>query len=125
MELKVVSELASWLKETDLTEIIYKKGDNAFEIRTQEAHPVSNVPSCSFVPVSSTGVGIYRQTDKGKTSPIAEGSSVTKGQQLGYVEVLKTKKPVASPVNGFVRVISVTDGEPVEYGQPIMFVEPV
>ena len=40
------------------------------------------------------------------------------------VEVGKDFKSVIAPSNGLLKIISIEDGKPVEYGQPLFFIEP-
>ena len=49
---------------------------------------------------------------------------VEEGQIIGAVEALNVLNEVESPATGRVRKILVDDGEPVEYGQALMLVEP-
>jgi len=54
---------------------------------------------------------------------VAEGLSVKEGDRLGYIETFSGAKPVAAPCGGFVKLVCVEDGKPVNYGQPLFFVE--
>jgi biotin carboxyl carrier protein len=75
-------------------------------------------------PVLSPSIGIFRFARPGKTNHLKEGSSIKTGQELGVVEVGKDFKSVAAHGNGLLKIISIQDGKPVEYGQPLFFVEP-
>jgi biotin carboxyl carrier protein len=55
---------------------------------------------------------------------VVEGGKVTAGQRVAIVEAMKIKKDVSSAVTGKIVRILVRDGDPVEYGQELMIVEP-
>jgi oxaloacetate decarboxylase alpha subunit len=59
------------------------------------------------------------------TSPayVFVGQGVKEGDVLGILEAMKLMNEVASDVEGIVRAIHVSDGEPVEYGQPLFSIE--
>lgn len=124
MNTKTLSAVSEWLKTTDLAEIVYKKNLTGFELRTEEALPRTELPACAYTTVSSPGVGIYRRSVKGKTAVFDEGARISRGDCLGFIEVLDTQKPVVSETDGIVRVVCIDDGSPAHYGQPLYFVEP-
>ena len=51
------------------------------------------------------------------------GDKVNAGQTLMIVEAMKTMNPIPSPKAGTVAQILVTDGQPVEYGEPLVVLE--
>jgi acetyl-CoA carboxylase biotin carboxyl carrier protein len=51
------------------------------------------------------------------------GSHVRAGEKLMLVEAMKTFNEIASPRAGTVTAILVEDGQPVEYGQPLLVIE--
>ncbi len=57
-------------------------------------------------------------------NPSQAGDKVKEGQIIGAVEALNVLNEIESPATGRVRKILVDDGEPVEYGQVLMMVEP-
>lgn len=74
--------------------------------------------------VRSSLVGFYRAVAKRGAKPIEAGATVKEGQIIGAVEALNVLNEIESPATGRVRKILVDDGEPVEYGQVLMLVEP-
>jgi len=54
---------------------------------------------------------------------IEVGSQVRAGQTLLIVEAMKTMNQIPSPRAGRVTQILVEDGQPVEYGEPLMIIE--
>ena len=124
MDTKTLTEVTHWMKNTDLTEVVYRKNGSGFELRTESALPQSALPSCALVPVGAPAVGIYRGAGAGKSAAIHEGAAVKEGAELGYIELSGEKRPVKSPVKGFLRVVCAEDGKPAQYGQPLFFIEP-
>ena len=55
--------------------------------------------------------------------PLAEGTVVESDRELAYVETLGIRNPVRSRGAGCIASVYVTDGEPVEYGQPLFAIE--
>ena len=51
------------------------------------------------------------------------GDNVAAGQTLLIIEAMKTFNPIRAPKAGKVVKINVTDGQPVEFGEPLMIVE--
>ncbi|MCX5783840.1 MAG: acetyl-CoA carboxylase biotin carboxyl carrier protein subunit [Elusimicrobia bacterium] len=124
MNTKLITEISSWMKKTDLAEVTYRKDGNCVELKTEDAQPDCSMPSCQYSAAASPAVGIYRSAPAGKSSKLGEGSAVKAGQRLGYIEMLGEKKPVTSPCEGTIKISCIEDGEPVQYGQPLFFIEP-
>ncbi len=75
--------------------------------------------------VRSSLVGFYRAVAKRGAKPYRRrATTVKEGQIIGAVEALNVLNEIESPATGRVRKILVDDGEPVEYGQVLMLVEP-
>jgi biotin carboxyl carrier protein len=54
---------------------------------------------------------------------VSEGMNVEGDRDLAYVETLGIRNPVRSRGSGRIAAIYVTDGQPVEYGQPLFTIE--
>jgi acetyl-CoA carboxylase biotin carboxyl carrier protein len=77
-------------------------------------------PGC----VPSPMVGTTYLAPSPTSKPFVEvGDTVAVGQTILIVEAMKHMNEVAAPHAGKVTEILVTDGQPVEYGQPLMIVE--
>ena len=50
------------------------------------------------------------------------GDEVTEGQTLLIIEAMKVMNPLSSPRAGTVTQIFVSDGQPVEFGEPLVIV---
>ena len=66
---------------------------------------------------------IYLAAQPGAEPFIKVGDKVNAGQTLMIVEAMKTMNPIPSPKAGTVAQILVTDGQPVEYGEPLVVLE--
>ena len=147
----LIRELAALLKETDLAEIEIEQDD--FRIRVARggsaAVPVAHVepprpavaaattaaeppaqqrsladparhPGCVPSPMVGTA---YRAPEPGGKPFVEVGDAVAVGQTILIVEAMKHMNEVAAPHGGRVVEILVEDGQPVEYGEPLMIIE--
>lgn len=74
--------------------------------------------------VTSPMVGtVYLQAEPGSPPFVKVGDTVTEGDSLLIVEAMKTMNHIHAPKSGTVKRILVADGDPVEYGAPLMIVE--
>ena len=74
--------------------------------------------------VTSPMVGtIYLSAEPGSTPFVAIGATVAEGQTVLIIEAMKTMNHIPAPRAGTVRRILVADGNPVEYGAPLMIIE--
>ena len=73
--------------------------------------------------VSSPMVGIvYLAPEPGSPNYVANGQPVVAGQTVCMIEAMKTYNQVKAAHGGTVLRVLVANGEPVEYGQPLMIV---
>jgi acetyl-CoA carboxylase biotin carboxyl carrier protein len=79
------------------------------------AHP-------GLVPSPMVGTA-YRAAEPGAKPFVDVGSTVAAGDTLLIVEAMKTLNQIPSPRAGTVTQILFEDGQPVEYGEPLMIVE--
>ncbi|HEY1389415.1 MAG TPA: acetyl-CoA carboxylase biotin carboxyl carrier protein subunit [Ktedonobacterales bacterium] len=85
----------------------------------------SEAEAVKALDIRSTLVGFYRAVARRGAKPLVPGDSVKEGQIIGAVEALNVLNEVESPAAGRVRKILVDDGQPVQYGQVLMKVEPL
>ena len=79
----------------------------------------------NYFVVESPMVGtFYRAPAPGAEPFVKEGDYVEKGQTLCIIEALKVMNEIESEVSGIVKKILVENGQPVEYGQPLFYIEP-
>lgn len=78
----------------------------------------------NYYVVESPMVGtFYRAPAPGAEPFVKEGDYVEKGQTLCIIEALKVMNEIESEVSGVVRKILVENGQPVEFGQPLFYIE--
>lgn len=138
---EAVRKLAELLSELDLSEIEY--GAEGASIRVAKTqHVVASMPTAgqpvampSTAPakaddgvpagaVTSPMVGtIYSAPEPGAPPFISIGDNVHEGQTLLIIEAMKVMNPLASPRAGKVTRILVANGDPVEYGEPLVVIE--
>ena len=148
-----IQALAELLNKNELTELSVKREygeDDSLEVRVVKqaapvmqmaapspvyaaapAHaPVAAVAAPSEDPaqhpgaVTSPMVGtIYLSAEPGSTPFVAIGATVTEGQTVLIIEAMKTMNHIPAPRAGTVKRILVADGNPVEFGAPLMIIE--
>jgi acetyl-CoA carboxylase biotin carboxyl carrier protein len=66
---------------------------------------------------------VYLSAEPGTPPFVTIGATVSAGQTVLIIEAMKTMNHIPAPRAGIVRRILVEDGNPVEYGAPLMIVE--
>ncbi|MBP2327260.1 acetyl-CoA carboxylase biotin carboxyl carrier protein [Kibdelosporangium banguiense] len=66
----------------------------------------------------------YRALEPGAKPFVQVGDLVEAGQQVAIIEAMKLMNPVTADVRGRVVEFLANDAEPVEYGQPLLVLEP-
>jgi len=141
----LIRELADLLGETGLTEIeIEHEGLRVRVARaaapllshslplptTPPRHPdqgdqesrgeLAQHPGTVISPMVGT---VYRSPEPGAPPFVEVGSTVTDGQTVMIVEAMKTMNHIPTPRGGTVTAILVEDGQPVEFGEPLVIIE--
>jgi len=138
---KLIRKLAALLDETGLTEIEYETDDQRIKVGRAAATYAPAVPVAA-APAPATGgreaggeaapqgtiaspmVGtVYMSPEPGAPAFIKVGDQVQQGQPLLIIEAMKVMNPLTSPRAGKVTRIFVRDGQPVEFGEPLVAVE--
>lgn len=150
-DLDYIEKLAKIISEQDLTELCLEEGENAIILRKekelvsttvsaapvavsapvaapQTASAVSAVADAAPVkkgtPVTSPMVGtFYEASSPGSPAFVSVGQTVSTGQVVCIIEAMKLMNEIESEVSGKVTEICVKNGEPVEFGQVLMYVE--
>lgn len=142
-EQQLIRELAELLNKTGLSEIeIEKSGLKVRVARTitvqaavaaapaaaagpaAAAKPAANDPAKHPGAVKSPMVGTcYRSPEPGAPVFIDVGARVSQGDTLLIIEAMKTMNQIPAPRAGTVTQILFDDGQPVEYGEPLIIVE--
>jgi len=130
---KIVEQLVNYLKEFNLSEIEYAEGTT--KVKVSRATSTTNVISSTTenkksnedkvidlnLKVTSPIVGTaYLAAEPGGKKFVEVGQKIKKGQTIMIVEAMKTMNHVPSTQDGVVSKILVKDGEPVEFGQPLI-----
>ena len=135
----LIAELTQLLEANNLTEIEVQRGDQRVRVArggtvVTAAH-ANPAPALAAAPVASDakshpGVVIspmvgtaYRSPEPGAKPFVDEGSEVTAGRTILIVEAMKTMNAIPAPRAGKVTRILVEDGQPVEFGEPLMILE--
>ena len=149
---RFVREIASILKETDLTEIEVENGSmkvrvtrkhEQAQIQMQPAYypPQHQAPAHQQAPaqasaapaapasgpeagsVPSPMVGtVYLAPEPGKPNFVSEGDRVEAGDTLLIVEAMKVMNPIAADKSGTVKAILIENAQPVEFDQPLVVI---
>jgi acetyl-CoA carboxylase biotin carboxyl carrier protein len=140
---ELVRELSRLLEENHLTEIEVQRGDQRVRVSRgggsgggYVAAPVAHAPAAAATPaakptdakhpgaVTSPMVGTaYRSPEPGAKPFVDVGAKVSAGQTLLIIEAMKTMNAIPAPRAGTVTKIIVDDGQPVEFGEPLMIIE--
>ena len=130
---KIIEELTGYLKEFNLSEIMYSEGTtqvkvsraiNSTNITPSEIKTKQQVINDNGNHITSPIVGTaYLAPEPGGKKFVEVGQKVKKGQTIMIVEAMKTMNHVPSTQDGTVQKILVKDGEPVEFGQPLISIK--
>lgn len=97
--------------------------DDSFEYLIADG--ATEDPPSTSVEVTSPLVGLFRAAMKPGARPLcAVGDIVREGQVVCAVEALNVFNEVEAPSAGRLVAIYAADGQPVEYGQPLLAIEP-
>lgn len=146
----LIEKLAELLQRTGLTEIELSEGEARIRVAKQPAPIVANAtlqPVAAVAPASpppaaevasprmasadadhpggvrAPMVGtVYLTPEPGADPFVSVGSDVKEGQTLLIVEAMKVMNPLPSPRSGAVTAILVGDGDPVEFGEPLLVI---
>ena len=130
---KIIQELTGYLKEFNLSEIEYAEGttkvkvsrsiNNSSVISTGISKKQSTIEDDgTYVTSPIVGTAYLAQEPQAKKF-VEVGQKVKKGQTIMIIEAMKTMNHVPSTQDGTVSKILVKDGEPVEFGQPLISVK--
>ena len=130
---KIIEELVEYLKEFNLSEIEYaeektkvkvSRAASASSLASTEISKKKTIVENNGINVTSPIVGTaYLAPEPGAKKFVEVGQKVKKGQTIMIVEAMKTMNHVPSTENGTVSKIFLKDGEPVEFGQPLISVK--
>ena len=143
-----IEKIAKIITENGLTEISMEDGEQAITIRKDlpevivgaPAAPTAAAPAQTISPskpteeakeqvpqgkaITSPMVGTFYSASSPDAAPFVEiGSSVAVGDVVCIIEAMKLMNEIKSEQAGKVVKICVKNGDPVEFGQVLMYVE--
>jgi len=140
-DIEYVEKLAKVLADNALTEISLEDGEQAITLRKEVtgviAAPVAtpiSAPQQAPVekpaevkkgkPLTSPMVGTFYKAPSPDAKPFVEvGQTIKEGDVVCIVEAMKLMNEIEAEVSGKIVEICVSDGQPVEFGQVLMYVE--
>jgi len=152
MDIRKIKKLIELLEESGIAEIEIKEGEESVRISrggsqaaapvyAQAAPPVITAPATPAAPavvesdvdektipdghvVSSPMVGTFYRASSPSTPAFVEvGQSVSSGDTLCIIEAMKMFNQIEADKSGVVKAILIENGEPVEFGQPLIVIE--
>lgn len=146
-----IEKLAKIIADNDLTEISLEDGDQAITIRKDlpEVNMVASAPAVATAPapaqaapqasapvsaakepevkgkaITSPMVGTFYAASSPEAAPFVEvGSTVNVGDVVCIIEAMKLMNEIKAEQAGKVTQICVKNGDPIEFGQVLMYVE--
>ncbi|MGA9854586.1 MAG: acetyl-CoA carboxylase biotin carboxyl carrier protein [Gammaproteobacteria bacterium] len=153
MDIRKVKKLIELLEESGIAEIEITEGEESVRISryggtapavTQAAAPVmtaaTSPATAPQAPVATPAVGhqeipaghpvkapmvgtFYRSSSPGAKPFVDVGSVVKEGDTLCIIEAMKMMNQIESDKAGTVKAILANNGDPVEFGQPLIIIE--
>lgn len=132
-----IEKLAKIIADNGLTEISLEDGEQAITIRKDlpEVNMVASapaaMPAAETKPAEAKGkaitspmVGTFYAASSPEAAPFVEvGSTVNVGDVVCIIEAMKLMNEIKSEQAGKVVQICVKNGDPIEFGQVLMYVE--
>ena len=152
MDIRKIKKLIELLEESGIAEIEIKEGEESVRISRQSPNPTAPIymqappaqvatEAASVAPVaptpdtekelvieghivSSPMVGTFYRAPSPSTPVFIEvGKSVEAGDTLCIIEAMKMFNQIEADKSGIIKAILVENGEPVEFGQPLVVIE--
>ena len=147
-EIDYIEKLAKIIADNELTEISLEDGEQAITIRKDLAEVITaaapaaapapvvcqttvNAPAVEVekeapkgTPITSPMVGTFYAAPSPDAEPFVEvGKSISAGDVVCIVEAMKLMNEIKAECSGKISQICVKNGDPVEFGQVLMYVE--
>jgi acetyl-CoA carboxylase biotin carboxyl carrier protein len=130
----LVQSLASVMRQSSITELDVDLGDVSVRLRRPapdhdgggelrlESQPLAPTePDPPEILITAPMIGtFYAAATPGAQPFVVEGDEVYVGQTIGIIEAMKIMNEIAADRAGTVEAILVGNGQPVEYGSPLM-----
>ncbi len=146
--IEYIEKLAKVINKHELEEITLEDGDKAIVVKKASSTPVAvpsqkveapqaapapaveekpvavEVPKKNRMPITSPMVGCFYPAPSPTSQPFVRvGDKVSTGQVVCIIEAMKLMNEIESEVSGTITEICVEEGQSVEYGQVLMYVE--
>ena len=151
-DIEYIEKLVKILSDSELTELTLEDVDKAIVLRKEKeiittqayapqpavmaspapaatvtstvAEAKAEAPAQKGKPILSPMVGTFYKSPSPDSKPfVSVGESIAPGQVVCIIEAMKLMNEIESEFAGKIIEICVQDGQPVEYGQVIMYVE--
>lgn len=150
MDLRKLKTLIDLVSESGVAELEITEGEDRVRIvnrtsapaqpvqstiaiapQPQAAAPAAAQPAPAAAPAPSAALSItspmvgtfYRAPSPGAAPFIEVGDHVKKGQVIGIIEAMKLLNEVEADQDGVVKAFAAENGQPVEFGQPLVILE--
>ena len=151
MDLRKLKKLIDLVEESGIAELEITEGEEKVRISrnnsssapatatvtSAHAVPAPAVPGAAAAPVApavaagpeghvlkSPMVGTYYRAATPGAKPFVEvGQTVTEGETVCIIEAMKLLNEIEADRSGVIKAILVENGQPVEYGHPLMVIE--
>tara|TARA_B100001769_G_scaffold191081_1_gene151853 strand:- start:143 stop:580 length:438 start_codon:yes stop_codon:yes gene_type:complete len=140
---QIIKELSEYLDEFNLTELEYTDKDTKIKVsknnnqnlnqefqtikvesNSTNKESLTSSKDLSGIQITSPIIGTaYHAPEPGAKKFVEVGKKIKKGDTVMIIEAMKTMNHVPSTENGVVKEICVEDGQPVEFGQPIVILK--
>ena len=143
LDTKLFKQLADIMEETGLNEVEMADGDRSLRVArhvgVQAAMPIAAPTAPAPVATAAPAAAPAAPAANAQTSPmvgtaylapepgaapfIKVGDQVTPDKTIMIIEAMKVMNPIRAEKAGIVTQILVEDGQPVEFGEPLLVIE--
>jgi biotin carboxyl carrier protein len=146
MEIQEIRRFLKSIQATDIEELKYQSGNDSIRFKKDVVVSIpikknilptgikvksdiadeakQEIPKSNIVQIKSIMVGTFSDVlDSNNMPTIKEGVRIAKGQKVGQIEAMKIIKDIVSDIDGIIVKSLVSNGEPIEYAQPLFLVD--
>ena len=146
MDLRKLKKLIDLVQESGISELEVTEGEEKVKIVKSggagvvyaspvpvatAAAPTAPAPAAAAAPAEITGhfvkspmVGtFYRSPSPGAKAFVEVGDTVKSGDTICIIEAMKLLNEIECDKDGVIKAILVDNGQPVEYGEPLVIIE--
>lgn len=146
MDLRKIKKLIELVEQSGLAEIEIREGESSVRLARYASAPAAQAPppvpfagpggtptpaalaapvapALDGHPVTAPMVGTFYRAPSPRSAPFVEvGQQIVAGQTVCIIEAMKLMNQIEADRGGVVKAILVDDGQPVEYGQPLVLI---